>query len=163
MAIAPTLEHYLRRRGASYDTLIHPPAGRSMETAALARVPGERVAKPVILEHDGRYVMAVVPATHQVRLRRLGRQLHGALRLAAEGELRELFLDCALGAVPALGAAYGLDTVVDEALLLQPEIYFEAGDHRALIRMSREQFLALLPRSLRASFSHHVYHGAHDR
>ena len=40
-----------------------------------------------------------------------------------------LFKDCEFGAVPPLGLAYGMSTVIDDCLSEQPEIYFEAGDH----------------------------------
>ena len=55
-----------------------------------------------------------------------------------------LFYDCDLGAVPALGKAYEVETVVDDTLLRQPEIYFEGGDHEALVHLSGRDFRALM-------------------
>ena len=77
------------------------------------------------------------------------------LGLAAESELGNLFFDCEIGALPALGPAYGVETVVDDALAEQPDIYFEAGDHEQLIHVSAETFQALLGDAIRhGHFSH---------
>ncbi|MFP3624470.1 deacylase, partial [Burkholderia sp. SIMBA_051] len=41
-----------------------------------------------------------------------------------------------------------------EQLAQQPEVYFEAGDHEALIHMTQDEFLALMETAERAHFSH---------
>jgi Ala-tRNA(Pro) deacylase len=64
-----------------------------------------------------------------------------------------LFPDCAKGAVPALGAAYGLETFLDEALTSLANVYFEAGDHRHLLRVSGDAFAELLAGARRGHFS----------
>lgn len=64
--------------------------------------------------------------------------------LAVEKELVELFRDCDPGAIPAIGAAYRIDTIVDESLLQQPDVYFEAGDHEALVHVKGPAFGAMM-------------------
>ena len=77
------------------------------------------------------------------------------LGLATESELAKLFSDCEIGALPALGPAYGIETVVDDAIAEQPDIYFEAGDHEQLVHVSAESFNALLGDTARhGHFSH---------
>lgn len=39
-----------------------------------------------------------------------------------------------------MGAAYGIDVVLDESLADVPEVYFEGGDHTTLIRASGDAF-----------------------
>jgi Ala-tRNA(Pro) deacylase len=97
--------------------------------------------------------MAVLPSTCHVQLGDLSARLHRSLRLASEKDLPSVLGDCELGAVPPVGAAYGILTVVDESLTEQPEIYFEAGDHERLIRMQRKDFVALMERAERARFA----------
>ena len=66
------------------------------------------------------------------------------MEFAKEYELTVLFPDCAVGAVPALGNAYKLQTIVDESMKARSDdIYFEAGDHEELIRVSSDQFRRL--------------------
>ena len=46
--------------------------------------------------------------------------------------------------VPPLSPAYGLETVVDEGLAEQPELYFDAGDHEELVHVLTERFFELV-------------------
>ena len=155
MSIAATVEDYMLQHGLHYQVLTHPHSHNSMETAHLAHVPGSCLAKSVILGADEGYVMAVLPSTHHVHLERLSRQLNCPLRLASEEEIARLFRDCARGAIPPLGTAYGLRTVVDDALADQDEIYFEAGDHEMLVQMHRGEFLAMMEHASHGRFGEH--------
>jgi Ala-tRNA(Pro) deacylase len=154
MAIATKLKEFLALHGVEYDVVTHPHSNNSMQTAELAHVPGDRLAKSVVLEDDIGYVVAVLPSTCHIRLGKLSREMNRTFRLATESELPELFSDCELGAIPPVGLAYGVPTIVDDRLQEQPEIYFEAGDHEQLIRMDRDQFTALMAHAGRAHFSH---------
>ena len=156
MTIANTVKDFLNQKGIAYTVIQHPhSAASSMETAASAHITGEQIAKGVVLKTANDYVLAVLPATHTLELETLGRQLDRPLDLATEPELHNLFPDCELGAVPALGPAYGLETIVDESLKRRPEIYFEAGDHEELIHISEKHFEALLAGVKYSRFSHH--------
>ena len=156
MATASTVMRYMAQHGVRYDVVAHPHSRSSMETAELAHVPGDRLAKSVVLEDEDGYVMAVLPSTYHVRLGKLGRELNRSLRLATEKELTTLFADCEMGAVPPVGLAYGMSTIVDDSLTDQPEIYFEAGDHEQLIRLDRDAFTALMEHAGHARFAHRV-------
>lgn len=144
MAIAMTFKQYLEQCGVPYEVVTHPRTYSSMRTAEAAHVPGHRLAKSVILEDDGGYVMAVVPSNRQIRLGSVSDQLHRELRLATEQEISTLFKDCDVGAIPPVGPAYGLETLVDDTLTREPDVYLEAGDHEELIHVSHDAFLDLL-------------------
>jgi Ala-tRNA(Pro) deacylase len=60
--------------------------------------------------------------------------------------VRECFPDCDAGAVPALGPAYGLDTIWDDGLLERSDLYFDAGDHEPLLHVSTTDFAGMLGR-----------------
>jgi Ala-tRNA(Pro) deacylase len=158
MAIATRLQDYMSSRGLRYDVLTHPHSHNSMQTAELAHVPGDSVAKSVILEDEKGYLMAVLPSTEHVRLGQLGRELNARLRLATEADVARLFDDCEPGAIPPIGAAYGLRTMFDDRLSEQEEIYFEAGDHERLIQVSREDFLAMMGDAAHARFGERHWH-----
>lgn len=153
MAIAHTVESYIAKRGVRYDVISHAHSHSSAETAQLAHVPGDRLAKSVILEDDDGFVMAVLSSTCHIRLGRLSRELNRRLRLATENALPNLFVDCELGAIPPVGPAYGMSTIVDDGIADQPEIYFESGDHEQLIRMNREDFRTLMHHAGHARFA----------
>ena len=155
MAIASTVSNYLAEHDVAYDVLTHPHTATSGESAQAAHVPGTRLAKSVVLEDEQGYLMVVLPSNKQINLGELHRQLNRKLGLATEGELGNLFNDCEIGALPAMGPAYGMETMVDDELAEQSDIYFEAGDHEQLIHVSAETFQTLLGGSARhGRFSH---------
>jgi len=156
MAIAEKLDAYLRAQGATYELLSHPLTGSSMATAEVAHVPGDSLAKAVIVRDKAHYVMIVLPTDHHLELDSIGEHLESMVGMASEEELAQLFPDCALGAIPPFGAAYGLKTLWDSALARQPEIYFEAGDHQLLAKMTGEQFRTLMANAVEGRFSHHL-------
>lgn len=155
MAIALTLERYLDARNVKYDVVAHPATASSLETAETCHIPGDRLAKGVLLRDEVGYALAVLPASHHIRLAELRRQFGDDVALASEHEVEDLFRDCARGAVPAVGECYGLDMVVDDSIEEQPEIYFEGGDHASLVCMSRRQFADLTAAARHGRFSVH--------
>lgn len=154
MAIAITLKQYLTKKGVDYEVVPHERTPTSLAAAHAAHVPDDQVAKPVILEDEKGFLMAVVPASHRIELGKLHSTLHRNFGLATEMELAALFQDCELGAIPAVGPAYGVPVIVDDSLTERPDIYFEAGDHRELIHMDTREFKKLLPRVKHGRFSH---------
>jgi Ala-tRNA(Pro) deacylase len=142
MSIAPTLARYLDQTVA-YDVVLHEPTLSAMRTAAACHIPGDCIAKAVVLRSDGGYLLAVLPASHRLNLPELRAQFGNQIDMASESEIDGLFQDCAHGAVPPVGECYGLDVVVDESIDCQPEIYFEGGDHMTLVHMTQSQFAQL--------------------
>jgi Ala-tRNA(Pro) deacylase len=157
MPIATAVREYLDRKHVNYDVLMHPPTQNAAHTAELAHVPGDQLAKAVVLEDDNGYLMAVLAASHKLDLQALGRELQrDGLTFADERELITLFKDCERGAVPPLGPSYDIETVLDRSLADAPEIYFEAGDHLTLIRLKGVEFRRLMDDVPQRSISHHL-------
>lgn len=156
MAIAMTLEQYLSDQGVEYDTVRHSHTFSSMDTAHAAHVPGDQLAKAVVLQDKEGYLLAVLPATHKLELGMLQNQLQRDMALAPERDVGELFKDCEFGAVPPIGSAYGVDTVCDDALMEAEQVFMEAGDHERLVRMSGANFRKLMARAAHGHFSYHI-------
>lgn len=155
MAIAITLEKYLQKQGIEYDIMAHPRTYTSMETAQVSHVPGDRLAKSVLLRDGHDYLVAVVPATHRLDLERISQLLDRRVEIASETEVGALFGDCDFGAIPPCGTAYGVATIVDDALIHQRDVWFEAGDHEELIHVGGEAFESMLGTAEHATISHH--------
>lgn len=156
MSIASRLQRYIESEGVGYDVVVHPKTMTTAASARAAHVPGERVAKPVVVHHELGYVVAVVPSTHRVELGTLQNVLDRRLGLATENEVAKLFDDCDYGAIPPIGAAYGVPVVLDESLDDVPDVYFEGGDHATLVHVSGEAFRKLTKDARRARISHPV-------
>ncbi len=153
MSIANRVADFLVEQDAEFEVISHPYSSTSLETAHLSHVPGDCIAKSVVLEDERGYLLAVLPASCRVDLGELHRLTNRNLGLATEYELDALFDDCELGAVPPLGAVYDIDTIIDEGLAEQSDIYFEAGDHERLIHVSAETFDMLLGDVQHSDFS----------
>ena len=143
MTIASKLKAHLKAHSIDYELIPHPHTESSMVTAAAAHVPGDRLAKAVIVKDGDNYLMVVVPSDYHVHLGALHRKFGRNVGLATESELVGLCPDCDEGAVPPVGGAYGIKSMVDTGLLKQPEVYFEAGDHEHLVKMAGPDFQAL--------------------
>jgi Ala-tRNA(Pro) deacylase len=155
MAISLTLLEYLEWENVEYDLLYHEPTYDSQNTAEAANVTGDNLAKCVVLEDENGFIMAVIPATHELDIEVLSQQLDRNLQFASETEIEGLFEDCDVGAVPPLVGAYGYEAVLDETLIDCPDIYMEAGDHTELVRISGHDFQELMTDSQQGYFSHH--------
>jgi Ala-tRNA(Pro) deacylase len=156
MTTAPRLTQYLTSLDARYDVVTHDPTLSSLRAAQACHVAADCVAKAVVLLDDDGYLLAVLPASHHLRFDDLEQQGHWPVRMATEEEIEELFPDCSRGAVPPIGAAYGLKTIVDDSIVELPDVYFEGGDHSTLVHMSGPTFDRLLGDAEHGSFSTHA-------
>jgi Ala-tRNA(Pro) deacylase len=144
MAIAKTLINYLKERGVDYQLVEHAHTPTAAASAHASHLPAHQVAKAVVLKDDGGYVVSVLPANHSLEIGWVNDALERELEMACEDEFKKLFSDCETGAVPALGAAYGLKVIWDDELAYTADIYIEAGDHEHLIWLERRDFKKLM-------------------
>ena len=155
MTISPTLHKYLAAENIEYDEIPHALTMSSARTAQACHVPGDRLAKAIVLRRDGSYMLAVLPASHHLRLADLRARFGDDIAIASESEIDRLFADCAHGAIPAAGICYGLDVIVDDSIQMQPEIFIESGDHETLLHLGRAQFARLTANALHGRISAH--------
>ena len=76
MPIAKTVQWYLEANGVSYETLQHPLSKTSEETADVAFIWEDQLAKTVLLEDERGYVAAIVLAPNRFALKQPDRQPH---------------------------------------------------------------------------------------
>lgn len=155
MSIAPRLHQYLDQQHAHYDVIQHVPTNSALQTAIASHVPAEQIAKAVLLDTDEGYLLAVLPANHRIILSDLADELGSRPNLVEETDLHRVFPDCAMGAIPALGASYNLPMIVDDSIDRQADVYLEAGDHKSLIHLTHEEFARLTEAARHGSFSMH--------
>jgi Ala-tRNA(Pro) deacylase len=155
MPIAPTLHRYLAAENIQYDEIPHAYTMTSARSAQACHVPGDRVAKAIVLRRNGGYMLAVLPASHHLRMASLKERLGDDIDMAHESEIGELFADCTHGAVPPAGICYGLKVIVEESIQKEPEVYMEAGDHETLLHLSRAQFARVTADAMHGRFSMH--------
>jgi len=153
MGIAISLQSYLDDSGVCYDTMRHPSTMQSTSTAETAGIPGDQLAKGVLVKYRNGYLLAVVPASRHVALDELGALYERPVGLATESEISDIFRDCDVGAIPPLARAYGLEAVIDDRLERVDDIYFEGGDHCTLVHVNGSDFNRLMADAQHADIS----------
>ena len=144
MSVARKLASYLDQNGVEAEILPHRRTATAAQTAHASHLPGDRVAKAVLLRDGTGYLLAVLPASRHLELDAVERLCGRPVSLASEDEIGRLFPDCEFGSVPPVGAAYGVPAVVDDALVAQPDVYLEAGDHQHLLHVTGAAFAGLM-------------------
>ena len=139
------LRDFLDSHHTKYVVITHSLAYTAQGIAALTHIPGQELAKTVIVKIDGTLAMAVVPASRRVDTALL-KQAVGATTVvpASEEEFKQKFPDCETGAMPPFGNLYGMAVFADESLTHDKEIAFNSGSHWELIRMAWEDFEKLV-------------------
>ena len=156
MAVNDRLKGYLDQERASYETVPHHEAFTAHDVAAESHVPERQLAKVLALEEEGNgHLMVVLPAECRLDL---GALRHAAgrrrLSLVREEEMRRLFPDCELGAMPPFGQLYRMPVYVDACLSKAQAIAFQAGNHHEVVRMVYAEY-ARLAKPLLGEFCTH--------
>ena len=137
---------FLDGKRIAYKVYSHSNTYDAQHLAAALRIPGVHVAKTVLLRADGgfKYLVAVIPATARVDLKRISSALGGAtVRLATEFEIAERCPDCDFGVLPPFGSQFGAETVVDESLAQHEDLFFTGATHGEAIRLRYSDFCDL--------------------
>ena len=133
--------------GVNYRVSHHPTAYTAQMLAEAEHVPGRKVIKPVVVR-DGEFVMCDLPACYRVDLGELKDQLQADdVKLVERTKLSELFPDCEVGAVPPIGRIYGMTTLMDESLVADDRVTFQAGTHEDAVTMSLAEYRRVASRS----------------
>lgn len=141
MSVVRRLKEYLDKNNIKYIEISHSPSYTAQEIAESVNVPGDELAKTIIVRADGSYSVVVLPASHRINFDFLKLKMGAKeVRLADEAEIEGIFPDCEVGAMPPFGNLYGLPVYVSSVFLSRDEITFNAGTHSDVIRMKYEDF-----------------------
>jgi Ala-tRNA(Pro) deacylase len=145
MAILKKLKGVLDEAKIPYEVYNHPLAYTAQEIAAKQHIPGDRIAKVVMLDVDGELVMAVLRGNDKINLTTTMISLAAThARMATENEFVSRFPDCEIGAEPPFGNLFGVKVVVDAALEQDEYIYFNAGNHVQTVCLKYRDFKRLV-------------------
>jgi len=143
MALASLLKKYLDNRHVAYLCHDLAPFGSMQEAASLLNVPSDSVVQAVLLVDRIGMLLAIIPSDRKVNLEALSRLLGRSVEFATEAQLAKTFRDYAQNAVPPLGEAFGLRSVLDDQLISAQVIYFSAGDGTTAIEIKSQLFFDL--------------------
>ncbi len=139
------LKNYLDNNKIKYVIISHSPAYTALEVAASAHIPGQELAKTVMVKIDERLTMIVLPSRYKIDFNLLNVLTETKnVKLATEEEFSDKFPDCEVGAMPPFGNLYNIEVYVAETLTKDDEIAFAAGSHSELVKLSYKDFEKLV-------------------
>lgn len=145
MATATWIRDSLAKRGVDFEELHHDEVYTAQQMAQCEHVTGHRVAKVVVVMADGRPFEVVLPASRRLDLQRAKEFLRaGECRLATEQELSKHFIDCEVGAMPALRHWQGVDVLMDFSMKVHGDIVFHGGTHCDAVRMNFDDWFDMV-------------------
>ncbi|MFO6423429.1 aminoacyl-tRNA deacylase [Motilimonas sp. KMU-193] len=162
------LNNYLEHARVNYQVLTHSPAYTASDIAEMTHISGMDFAKTLILNIDGIRAMLVLPATYRWDQTGFTKMMEAnSVELVPEYELKNLFPNCELGAMPPFGNLYGLAVYIARELTLREQILFNAGNHHEVWQMDYVDFHELVsPRVITEGYVRknpprpvHVHHG----
>ena len=118
--------------GARYRLIEHEPEGRSERISVMRGNRPEQAAKAMVLDVRGggggrRHVLAILPGNRKLDFAAVA-ALFGARKCGfASPETAQAITGCVMGAVPPFALHDSLGVVVDEALLSNQTLFFNAG------------------------------------
>jgi Uncharacterized conserved protein len=139
------LIEFLRENNIKFVVISHSPAYTALEIAESAHIPGQVLAKTVMVDIDGQLAMAVLPASRMINLELLKESVGAEnVILSCEQEFARRFPGCELGAMPPFGNLFGMQVYVSPDLAEDDEIAFNAGSLSELILLSYKDFVRLV-------------------
>lgn len=161
MTCIERLTAYLRAHGVPFEQQRHQVAFTAQEVAASEHLPGDMVAKVVMVFADTDMAMLVLPASQRVDLTKVAAAL-GATDawLADEHEFAEMFPDCEVGAMPPFGNLYNISVYVDRTLIEDETIVVQAGTHTDTLQLRYADYAHLVnPRVVDIALDTHAVAG----
>lgn len=135
------IQDYLAQSRVPFHPFTHDPTFGALRVAQAVDVSGRLMAKTVVVEADGKPVLAVLPANRRINMQDLRNVLDAdEISLADEQRCQELFPDCELGALPPFGSPAGILTVMDRSLAEVDDMVFEGNRHDEAIRMKTADY-----------------------
>lgn len=140
-----TLTRFLDDHSVAYEVVEH---GERFTAAAEAQASGigpEDAAKDVILRRGEEYVLALIPASERLDLKKADDLIdaEGELRLATEDEIEADFPGFVVGALPPFGPILEVEEIVDRRLLAHDQVLCSGGDHSHSIKVDPNEIVRL--------------------
>lgn len=126
------IKDYFDKNKIVYEEINHEPAGSAEEYHNTLGTRYEQQAKALFVRYKKTgqkgFIVVALPAQKQADLEKIRALTRSKeVRLATEEQLKEV-TGCNFGELPPLGKLFGLQLFMDEDLLKEEKIYFNAGD-----------------------------------
>ncbi|MDP2749896.1 MAG: YbaK/EbsC family protein [Nanoarchaeota archaeon] len=118
----------------------HRPVYTCEEAAKVRGTKIEQAAKALVFKADTKPVLAVLQGSKEIDEEKLKHILNAKiLKMARADEVKQI-MECDIGSVHPFGNLAGLKVIVDENLLKEEDIVFNAGSHTISIKMKSSDY-----------------------
>jgi len=138
-----TVRRFLYSQDIRYARIMFSEDINTVFSAGCESINPDQIARAHILKDYRGLLMAIIPAPCRLDIPTLNHLLHRNLQEANHRDFNAIFFDCAPDAIPPLGEAYNIETIIDDSLLTQNYVYFSSGEAQELIRMTATDFQLL--------------------
>jgi prolyl-tRNA editing enzyme YbaK/EbsC (Cys-tRNA(Pro) deacylase) len=136
------IKSLLKKNECWFETFEHQPVETSQQAAEIRTGYSlAQGAKALILKADKDFVMIVVPGDQRFDNQKV-QQLLGTnhIRFARPEEIKKITDGVKIGGIPPFGNLFNLDLYVDQQVLGNEKIIFNAGDRKFSIAMKSKDF-----------------------
>ena len=139
------VSRYLNEKRVEHEVVEHDERFTAAGEARASGIGPEDAAKDVVLRRGNAYVLAVIPASERLDLRKAAKLLddEGELRLATEEEIAAEFSQFEVGALPPFGPLLDIAQIVDRRLLDVERVLCSGGDHRHSLKLDPKEMVRL--------------------
>lgn len=155
--IATRIKHYLDRYKISYQVFRHHRTKTLQQAADALGICRTKFARAVVLGDKLGLLLVVLPLNSIINFEKLHQITGRNLRILSGSEMDNIYMDCEPCSHVPLGEPYGLSMIVDKRLKEVSEIYFEAGCHNSLVRLSVDDFYFLTSTALWGDFADQLF------
>jgi len=141
------IRELLDRNGIPYKVSEHEPVYTSEQAARIRGVELKTGVKTLVLKtEEGRFVMGLVAADRKIDMKKLAKAVKTkGLRLASPQEVLKI-TGCEVGSVHPFGILHGLPIYLDDSILENELVNFNAGLHTVSIQMKTKDLIkAIMP------------------
>lgn len=144
MNAASEVAALLRSKNVDYTTVRRDPATRQGNLGK-SGIPGDQVAKALVLVDSHGYALAVIPRSRHIDLTALEQEFGRRFRMASRDEAGRVFPGSPRRALPPIpiGGEPQTETYVQQFLVQLPDVYFQTADPRHLLHVDGESFRSL--------------------
>ncbi len=134
------IEKMLSNNDIRFEVIEHLATFTSEESAKARGTRLDQGAKAMVMKADSKPIMVVVQASKAIDEEKLKSAIGAkGVKMARADEVKQL-MDCDIGSVHPFGNMAGLKVYVDEGLLKEDEIAFNAGSHTTSIKMKSADY-----------------------
>lgn len=144
MDVFNKIKQLLDQAGIQYQVMDHERVHTCEDAAKIRGTSPDQGAKALVCVADGQPILIVLPCSTKLDVKEFKRwQRIKDLRFATPEEVTKI-TGIEVGAIPPIGKALGLTTYVEEQLLKEKQICFNAGVHTRSMIMKSKDYLQIV-------------------